>query len=63
MGQRNAPHEEKVVHKVLGEILVVKTRIHGGVSDLSDVFTKLNTIAGEYAAGSPIVVHHWGVSD
>lgn len=63
MAKRNESSEDKVVHKVLDEILVAQTRIHGKVSDLSDVFTKLVTIAGENAIGSPIVIHHWGVSD
>jgi effector-binding domain-containing protein len=55
--------EEIVIHKVLDEILVAQTRIHGKVTDLSDVFTRLNAVAGNLAAGSPIVIHHWGVSD
>ena len=52
-----------VEHKVLEETLVAQIRIHGKVSDLQDVFAKLFSIAGDSAAGSPIVVHHWGVSD
>jgi effector-binding domain-containing protein len=63
MGKNDESTEEKVTHKVLYEILVVQTRIHGKVSDLSDVFTKLITIAGANAVGNPIVIHHWGVSD
>ena len=63
MTKKDESSEEKAVHKVLDEILVAQTRIHGKVSDLSDVFTKLNTIAGENAVGSPIVIHHWGVND
>ncbi len=55
--------EEKVVYKVLDELLVLQTRIHGQVSDLPDVFAKLRSVADENAAGSPIVTHHWGVSD
>jgi hypothetical protein len=45
--------EEPVVHKVLGETLVAQIRIHGKVSDLSDVFTTLRMTAGEYASGNP----------
>jgi effector-binding domain-containing protein len=56
-------NEESVQHKVLKETLVAQIRIHGKVSDLSDVFSKLNAIAGEYANGPPTVIHHWGVSD
>ncbi len=56
-------NEEKVIHKLLKEVLVAQTRVHGKVSDLPDVFDKINSIAGEYANGSPIVIHHWGVSD
>ncbi len=56
-------NEKSVEHKVLEETLVAQIRIHGKVSDLQDVFTKLISIAGDSAAGSPIVVHHWGVSD
>jgi len=57
------PNEEKVVHKVLGKTLVAQTRIHGKVSDLPSVFSKLKAVAGTSTAGSPIVIHHWGVSD
>ena len=56
-------NEKSVEHKMLEETLVARIRIHGKVSDLQDVFTKLNSIAGANAAGSPIVVHHWGGSD
>ena len=56
-------NDEMVKHKVLDEILVAQTRIHGKVSDLPDVFTKLDTIVGAHAVGNPIVIHHWGVSD
>jgi effector-binding domain-containing protein len=56
-------NEEKVVYKVLDEILVTQTRIHGKVSDLPDVFTKMDSIVGVHASGNPIVIHHWGVSD
>ncbi|MFW9974051.1 MAG: hypothetical protein ACFFDQ_02130 [Candidatus Thorarchaeota archaeon] len=55
--------EEKVVYKALDEILTLQTRIHGKISDLPHVFAKLKSVAGENAAGSPIVTHHWGVSD
>ena len=55
--------EENVVHKVLDETLVAKIRIHGEVSDLADVFVELNALTGDSAAGRPIVIHHWGVSD
>ncbi len=55
--------DEKVMYKVLDEILVARTRIHGQVGDLSEVFTNLKTITGEFATGSPLVIHHWGVSD
>ena len=55
--------EEKVVHKELDEILVAQSRIHGKVTDLPEVFAKLNEVAGKSAAGNPIVIHHWGVSD
>jgi effector-binding domain-containing protein len=37
--------------------------MHGEVSTLPDAFAKLILIAGAHAAGSPIVIHHWGVSD
>ena len=56
-------NEKSVEHKMLEKTLVARIRIHGKVSDLQDVFTKLNSIAGARAAGSPIVVHHWGVND
>ena len=56
-------NDEMVKHMVLDEILVAQTRIHGKVSDLPDVFTKLDTIVGAHAVGNPIVIHHWGVSD
>jgi effector-binding domain-containing protein len=56
-------NEEKVVHKVLDEIQVAQTRIHGKVSNLPDAFAKLSLFAGEQASGNPIVIHHWGVSD
>jgi effector-binding domain-containing protein len=56
-------NEESVEYKVLEEKLVAQIRIHGKVDDLSDVFSKLIAIAGEYVDGPPIVIHHWGVSD
>jgi effector-binding domain-containing protein len=56
-------NEESVEHKVLEETLVAQIRIHGEVSTLPDAFAKLISIAGAHAAGSPIVIHHWGVSD
>ncbi len=55
--------EENVVHKALDETLVVQTRIHGEVTDLTAVFAELKEITGNLATGSPIVIHHWGVSD
>ena len=55
--------EENVVHKALDETLVGQVRIHGEVTDLADVFVELNTITGDLATGSPIVIHHWGVGD
>jgi effector-binding domain-containing protein len=63
METRNESDAGMVVHKVLEEVLVAQTRIHGKVSDLADAFSKLHAIVGDAAAGSPIVVHHWGVSD
>jgi effector-binding domain-containing protein len=63
MAERDNSSEEKVVHKVLDGILVAQTRIHGKVSNLPDVFAKLDSIAGENSFGLPIVVHHWGVND
>jgi effector-binding domain-containing protein len=56
-------NEESVEHKVLEETLVAQIRIHGEVSNLPDAFAKLISIAGAHAAGSPIVIHHWGVND
>ena len=55
--------EENVVHKMLDETLVARIRIHGEVSDLADVFVELNSATRDLAAGHPIVIHHWGVSD
>ncbi|MFW9962225.1 MAG: DUF6144 family protein [Candidatus Sifarchaeia archaeon] len=55
--------EENVEYKLLDEILVAQTRIHGKVNDLPEAFIRLNKIAGIDAVGSPIVIHHWGVSD
>ncbi|MFX1559687.1 MAG: hypothetical protein ACFFBL_03800 [Promethearchaeota archaeon] len=55
--------EEKVVHKRLDEIHVTQVRIHGAVTDLTDAFTELKEITRKSAAGNPIVIHHWGVSD
>ncbi len=63
MESRNESDEEMVVHKVLEEVLVAQTRIHGKVGDLAEAFSRLHTIVGDAVAGSPIVVHHWGVSD
>jgi effector-binding domain-containing protein len=54
--------EVSVFHKVLDAIPVARTRIHGNVKDLPTVFAKLSRTAGDYANGSPIVIHHWGVS-
>ncbi len=56
-------NEEKVVHKVLDKTLVAQIRFHGKVSDLPSVFSNLEAVVGQSAAGSPIVIHHWGVSD
>ena len=55
--------EERVVHKELEEVLVAQMRIHGKVSDLADVFSKLHRAVGNSVAGNPIVIHYWGVSD
>lgn len=54
--------EVSVFHKTLDAILVAKIRIHGNVRDLPAAFAKLNRTVGDYANGSPIVIHHWGVS-
>ena len=54
---------DKVVQKRLDEILVAQVRIHGEVTDLPDVFTRLGDFVGPSASGKPIVIHHWGVSD
>jgi effector-binding domain-containing protein len=55
--------DEPVLHKSLEPQLVAKLRIHGGISDLPDAFSKLKAVAGNLAVGSPVVIHHWGVSD
>ena len=63
MEMRNESGEEQVVHKILDEVLVAQTRSHGTVGDLAAVFYRLHSIVGDAAAGNPIVIHHWGVSD
>ncbi|MFW9807314.1 MAG: DUF6144 family protein [Candidatus Thorarchaeota archaeon] len=55
--------EEKVVYKSLAPILVAQIRIHGTIKDLPQAFSKLESTIGNFAIGSPIVIHHWGVSD
>ncbi|MFW9794379.1 MAG: hypothetical protein ACFFEE_08760 [Candidatus Thorarchaeota archaeon] len=63
MSMMNKSDKEGVVHKLLDEVQVAQIRIHGNVSDLPDIFSKLNNLVGKNATGSPIVIHHWGVSD
>jgi effector-binding domain-containing protein len=63
MGKRNEHNEEKVVYRVLDEIMVAQTRIHGKVTNLSETFERLSKLTEGHKTGSPIVVHHWGVSD
>ena len=63
MKERDEAIRLTVTHRILEETLVALTRIHGKVSDLPEIFSKLYSIAGEYVDGKPIVVHHWGVSD
>jgi len=55
--------DSEVRFAALEETLVAKIRIHGSVSDLPKVFSELDGIVGAHRLGSPIVVHHWGVSD
>jgi len=55
--------EERVVYKSLKHTLVAKIRIHGKITDLPEVFSRLLTVAGDLVTGSPIVIHHWGVTD
>lgn len=54
---------EPVVHKSLAPILVAQIRIHGTINNLPQAFSKLKSVTGNLAIGSPIVIHHWGVSD
>jgi effector-binding domain-containing protein len=55
-------NQSEVSYLALEEIQVAQIRIHGSISDLPEVFSKLNGIVGELRTGSPVVVHHWGVS-
>jgi effector-binding domain-containing protein len=43
--------------------LVLTHRIHGKVEDLPNVFTRLKQIAGDAAAGVPVVVQHFPLTD
>ena len=61
-GTKMTDGEVSVFHKALDAISVAQTRIHGNVKDLPAVFAKLNRTAGDYTNGSPIVIHHWGIS-
>ena len=63
MVSKDDPEQSEVRFVALEETLVAKIRIHGSVSDLPMVFSKLDIIVGIHRVGSPIVVHHWGVSD
>jgi effector-binding domain-containing protein len=63
MVSRNDSEQSRVRYMTLEEILVAQIRIHGTVSDLPKVFSELDIIVGDHKVGSPIVVHHWGVSD
>jgi effector-binding domain-containing protein len=56
-------HNVSVLYKSLKPTLVAKIRIHGKTSDLPEAFAKLKAGTGDLATGSPIVIHHWGVSD
>lgn len=59
----NDTNQSEVKYKSLDEILVAQTRIHGTFNDLPNEFDKIDRTVGKNRIGSPIVVHHWGVSD
>lgn len=52
-----------VEYKRIEAALVLAHRIHGKVEDLPQVFAELNKAAGDAAAGIPVVVQHWPLTD
>ena len=52
-----------VEYRRIEETLVLSHRIHGKVEDLPEVFMKLKQVAGDSAAGVPVVVLHHPLTD
>ncbi|MFX1369363.1 MAG: hypothetical protein ACFFAY_12265, partial [Promethearchaeota archaeon] len=52
-----------VDYRKIEDTLVLVHRIHGKVEDLPEVFAKLEKVAGDAAAGHPVVVQHWPLTD
>ncbi|NHJ13510.1 MAG: hypothetical protein EAX95_07520 [Candidatus Thorarchaeota archaeon] len=52
-----------VEYKKIEDTLALTHRIHGKVEDLPEVFAKLEKVAGDAAAGIPVVVKHFPLSD
>lgn len=52
-----------VEYKKIEDTLVLVHRMHGKIGDLPEVFAELKKVAGDAAAGIPVVVHHFPLTD
>lgn len=53
----------KASYKKIDDTLVLMHQFHGRITDLPEIFNRLEQAAGDAKIGPPVVVHHWPLTD